>query len=388
MGSNVSQAMQIPHTPRTDRCVAVAAAAPAPRRGSWLGNLVLLLASTLIALVALEAGFRALSGRPLLKFADWRGERVAGDRLREFKAMPDPVLGWVPRPWSVHEDGYTTIEQGIRQNFGEKTVRTGAVLAVGDSFTEGWEVEDDETWPALLEKKTGIPVVNAGVGAYGTDQIVLRAEQMLPIVKPKTLIVGFLEEDIFRAGHSVFNAPKPYFTLEGGALKYHPPPMFEPRPPARAFGRFLLGLRDVLGYSAAADYVFARLNPTYWYRASDRDEYRKAGNDPAAVTCALLGRLKAQTDRDGIRVILFMQYHAPQIIDADRPSENARRVITCAGALGIRVVDQFAPLRAIETADPGALGDYYVEHEGELVGHMTAFGNEHAASILAEALRQ
>src|SRR6185503_13025029 len=146
-------------------------------RGSWRGNLALLLISLLVSLLAVEAGFRMLSNRPLLKLADWRGERVAADRLSEFKAMPDPVLGWVSRPWNVHADGYTTIEHGIRQNFDEKTVRTGAVLAVGDSFTEGWEVGDRETWPALLEKKMGMAVVNAGVGAYGTDQIVLRAEQ-------------------------------------------------------------------------------------------------------------------------------------------------------------------------------------------------------------------
>ncbi len=323
-----------------------AAAAPAPARGSARANFVLFVVSLLIALLAVEIGFRAVAGRPLLKFANWRKERVATDRLGEFKAVPDPVLGWVSRPSSYHNDGYTTLEHGIRRNFTETTIRTGAILAVGDSFTEGWEVKDHESWPALLEKKLGVPVVNAGVGAYGTDQIVLRAEQLLPIVKPKTLIVGFLEEDIFRAGHSVFGAPKPYFTLEHGSLKYHPPPPMEQVRAAGAFSGALLGLRDVLGYSAAADYLFARLNPNYWYRAGTRDEYRKANNDPVAVTCALLARLKARTDREGIRVILLMQYHAPQIVEDDAPTENAERVTGCAEALGLTVVDQFGPQRA------------------------------------------
>jgi hypothetical protein len=357
-------------------------------RGSLRANVAVFAVSLLIALVVAEAGFRLVTGVPLFKFANWRKERLATDRLREFKAMPDPVLGWVSRPWNVHPDGYTTIAYGIRQNFGEKEIRTGAVLAVGDSFTEGWEVKDHESWPAVLEKRIGKPVVNAGVGAYGTDQIVLRAEQLLPIVKPKILIVGFLEEDIFRSEHSIFGAPKPYFTLEKGALQYHPPPPVEPAQPGTALSSFVLGLRDVLGYSAAAHYLFARLNPNYWYGSGRRDEYRKAGIDPVAITCALLQRLKAETDREGIRMILFMQYYAPQIIYADAPTDNARRVVACAGAAGIRVVDQFASLHAVERADPGALGDYYVEYEGALVGHMTAWGNAHAAGLLEQALRE
>src|SRR5262249_44295496 len=133
-------------------------------RGSLRANLALLALSLLVALVIAEVGFRVAAGRPVFKLASWRAERVASERLGEFKAIPDAVRGWVPRPWSHHEDGYTTIDHGVRQNFGEKTIRTGAALAVGDSFTEGWEVKDHESWPALLEKKIGMPVINAGVG--------------------------------------------------------------------------------------------------------------------------------------------------------------------------------------------------------------------------------
>jgi hypothetical protein len=324
----------------------------------------------------------------MLKLVNWRTEGVVMDRLGEFKAIADPVLGWRPRPWNHHSDGYTTIEHGIRQNFAEKTVRTGAVLAVGDSFTEGWEVKDSESWPAQLEKRLGMPVVNAGVGAYGTDQIILRAEEMLPIVKPKILIVGFLEEDIFRAGHSVFGAPKPYFTLEKGALVFHPPEPMEPNRAGASFSPVGRKLRDILGYSAAVDYVLARLSPNYWYSAGARDDYRKIDNDPAAVTCALLRRLKARTDGDGIRVILMMQYHAMQIIEADEPGKDARRVVACAKEAGIRVVDQFAPLDEIERLNPDSMHEYYTVHGEDLFGHMTAKGNAHAADLLEKALRE
>ncbi len=362
-------------------------ARPAAGRGSLAANLLLVAVTVLVTLVVIEIGFRIVKGLPVLKLVNWRTERVVVDRLGEFKAQADPVLGWVTRPHN-RADGYTTLEHGIRRNFDENSVRTGGVLAVGDSFTEGWEVKDHETWPALLEKKTGVPVINAGVGAYGTDQIILRAEQLLPIVKPKTLIVGFLEEDILRAGHSVFGVPKPYFTLEDGALKYHAPLAIQTRGAGAVLSPFDKGIRNVLGYSAAADHLLARLDPDYWYGAGTHDGYRKVKNDAVAVTCALLQRLKARTDREGVRTILFMQYHATQIVEDDEPGSDAQRVAACARAAGMRVVDQFEPLDQIAESEPEAMGEYYHRHGPELYGHMTAKGNQHAAELLAQALRE
>ncbi|MEA2907527.1 MAG: hypothetical protein QOI12_4914 [Alphaproteobacteria bacterium] len=360
--------------------------APPAARCSRLANAGLVLASVLLSLALIETGYRLAAGLPLFKLANWRTELVVMNRLDELKGIPDAVLGWTLQPWSYNEDGYTTIDHGIRQNFDETTVRTGAVLAVGDSFTEGWDVADSESWPAYLEKLTGVAVVNAGIGGYGTDQIVLRAEQLLPIVKPKILIVGFLEADIFRAGHSIFGAPKPYFTLEGGELRYHPPEQIERRP--QVVSPLRIRVRDALGYSAAADHVLARLAPNYWYGGGTVDYFRKAGINEAEVTCALLRRLKTQTEREGIRMMLFMQHHAPLIARTEKSTYNAQYVIACAQAAGIRVLDQFASLRAIVLADPNALRDLYVGLAGgELYGHMTAKGNEHAANLIAPALR-
>src|SRR6185503_7626483 len=103
------------------------------------------------------------------------------------------------------------IAHGIRTNgLGETEVRTGGALAVGDSFTAGSEVADTETWPAQLEPLIGMPGVNAGSGGYGADQIVMRAEELLPLVQPRVLLVGMLEDDIGRVGYSSRTAAKPY----------------------------------------------------------------------------------------------------------------------------------------------------------------------------------
>ena len=45
---------------------------------------------------------------------------------------------------------------------------------MGDSFTVGDQVSNNETWPSCLEKKTSITTDNAGLSGYGTAQAVRR----------------------------------------------------------------------------------------------------------------------------------------------------------------------------------------------------------------------
>lgn len=355
-------------------------ASPTTRNGSLRANIVLAVLSSLLALFALEFGYRIVAGEPVFTYVDWRRERVMDFAHR---ANVDPVLGWTLK--AHHQsNGFNTLAHGIRRNFNETTIRTGAILAVGDSFTEGWDdVQDHETWPAHLERLTGIPVVNGAVGAYGTDQIVLRTEQLLPIVRPRTLIVGFFEEDVFRAGHSTFGGPKPHFKLENGELRFHPPNVLEQREEPKFLASVGDTLRIVLGYSAAADFLLARLVP-YWY-AGAHDSYGKVDNDALAVTCALLDRLKKRVDRDRIRMILFIQHSMERILEQKEPNNEVQLVADCAEALGIEVLDQFDSLRAIAVVDRDEYLSHYVK-DGDQYEHMSSKGNEHAARLLAAAL--
>jgi len=358
---------------------------PAARSSRW-ANVGLLLISVLAPLLAIELGYRLVAGLPLLNLANWRTEHVVMVNLGELKAVPDPVLGWTNKSSSYNEDGYTTLEHGVRKNFDETTIRTGGMLAAGDSFTEGWEVKDHESWPAVIEKLTSVPVVNAGTGGYGADQTILRAEQMLPIVKPKILLIGFHEIAITRAGHTAFGAPKPYFTFDNGELSYHPAMFVQPREKNTIAWRTAYGIREALGYSAFADYLLSRINPNFWHGDPDRDLYQRSGADEVDVTCALLQRLKSRADQDSIHMILVLQYYATLILESDRPGPYSQAVAACARDIGIRVVDQFAPLHAIvAVGGPAIIRDYYWLTDG-VFGHMTAKGNEHVANLIFAAL--
>jgi hypothetical protein len=86
-------------------------------------------------------------------------------------------------------------------------------------------------------------------------------------------------------------------------------------------------------------------------------------------------------------MMLVLQYYATLILESDRPGPHSQAVAACARDIGIRVVDQFAPLHAIAAAGgPTIIRDYYWFNDG-IFGHMTPKGNEHAANLIEPALR-
>jgi hypothetical protein len=360
------------------------APASSPKINAWAGrarNVLIFALSVVVSLVIAEIGFRIVTGVPIFDATDWRAEGVQATRTGD-RAIGDPLLGWTLMPHYSRED-FTTLDHGFRRNFDEREVRTGEILAVGDSFTEGFDdVDDANTWPAYLEKMTGTAVVNAGVAGYGTDQIVLRAEQVLPIVKPKTLVVGIFSDDISRTALSESGAPKPHFTTANGELVYHPPGPLEKGENESLFGK---AVRSVLGHSALSDHLLSSLAPGFWYPTASL--YVEVQNDPVDITCKLLVRLKKQADEKQIRFLLFLQYSGELVLEEPVIVPHMQKVTECSREAGIQVVDQFAPLQALTRGEPDLIAEYYVR-ENEDFGHMTSKGNEHAAQLLAAALKQ
>jgi hypothetical protein len=215
----------------------------------------------------------------------------------------------------------------------------------------------------------------------------LRTERILPLVKPKTLIVGLNEIDIFRTGHAPFGAPKPYFTLKDGALEFHPPEPLEIRDESGPLAQLGYAMRDVLGYSALADFVLSKLSFDFWY-GNSKQIYKRVHNYEVPVTCALLERLKKQTDAMGIRTVLFMQYYGLLILEEDDIPDSTRMVEDCARKAGYEVIDQYAPLRAIALADEDEFRSYFGFYENGEFGHMSSKGNAHAAQMIADQLKR
>lgn len=77
-----------------------------------------------------------------------------------------------------------------------KTNIAPGIAAIGDSFTMGWGVNDDETYSALLERMTGRPVYNLGVSSYATHRELLRLQTSGLLAKVDTIILQYSDNDL------------------------------------------------------------------------------------------------------------------------------------------------------------------------------------------------
>ena len=214
----------------------------------------------------------------------------------------DSELGYEPRPGvsgTLKGETLSYSADGFRNHNLDRPTATGPlILALGNSYTEGYAVSDDETWPAHLERDTGRRVLNAGVRSYGLDQIVLRAERLAPRVKPRTMVLAFIESDIGRTALLAREFRfKPYFVPvgqgegQGLELRNMPVPTGRASPPFDS-------VRAVLGYSHLLDDVMRRLGKVrLWY-----GDGIGTGLDADLISCRLMARfaeLGASRGRQG-----------------------------------------------------------------------------------------
>lgn len=346
-----------------------------PRRGA---SALLALLSTLATLLAVEA-FLRVSGGAVLGVPDRMGAvRMVGEI---YPGMHDAELGYVPRPGVSDRNVWGTrvviTEDRLRSN-GAQTPPSGEpVLAVGDSFTFGDEVNDPETWPAQLEAKIGRPVLNGGVFGYGLDQIVLRAERLLDRTGALTLVVAFTPDDVRRCEYAYRYAWKPWFEVVDGALAIRGVPVPEPGTPPPGEPLW----RRALRWSFLGDAVMRRLDPADWLIPDSLRVHRQG----VSVARLLIDRLADAAQTRGLLLLLVVQWHP--FADAAPAPPLVRHALE----RGIPVLATEALLRRrIAAHERGAEGLFKVLTDDERVrgfGHLTPEGNGVVARAIARRLR-
>ncbi|HRE77868.1 MAG TPA: hypothetical protein PLL09_08585 [Flavobacterium sp.] len=140
----------------------------------------------------------------------------------------DSLLGWSHGKWK--QDGiYFSDSNGFRcseEDFKAKikTQNHYDIICIGDSFTHGDAVVYEDTWPAILSKKTNRSVLNMGSGGYGIDQALLRF--MNNEITCDTIIFGLVSGDLERSLSTVYSyygggvKTKPRFKFEENSNKY------------------------------------------------------------------------------------------------------------------------------------------------------------------------
>jgi hypothetical protein len=315
---------------------------------------------------------------PVLSDANFRNERVVQVALSA-ASQYDRVVGWTLKPFFA-SDGFNTIEYGIRKNSpAPEAPDTGAVLVVGSSFTAGSEVKDWETWPAQLEQLLHQRVLNAAVGGYSVDQIVLRAEQLIPLLRPRTLILEVMDLAIQWNGYSNRSRPKPYFTMQDGRLVAHNSPV-----PALASATDRLDrVKNMAGHFLLVDRLMSVAAADAWY-TSPENIITRIQSDEVEVSCQLLEDLKGRADAGGVRMLLLTHIAGPEVV-SDAPPNNLQLVEQCARAIGVQVAGTFPAFKTVHQRSSEEYARHFVMH-GETFGHMSAIGHQLIAHVAAAAL--
>ena len=336
-------------------------------------KLIFGLAPLMFLLLASEIVARVDRGT-LLRLENHRLLRLERSR-RGYPTMKDPRLGYVPIPSYSSRDNLwmkqvTIDENGFRSNGTTVRPEGRPIVAVGDSFTFGDEVNDDETWPAWLERTLERPVTNGGVFGYSFGQSILRAEAILDEQPADWLVVAFIPSDIDRCECSKWYAWKPYFDLKDRGLVLHTPPVELPPDAGEArMKRF----KNALGYSALLDSVLAHTPTRAWWFT---DALTIRVHPPGAgleISKRLVNRIAARSVEEGYRLLLVAQ--------GKRADERATALIDHARRSGVAVLDLLTEFLAEEAKDPGVRNRYFQ-------GHMTVEGNRWVANHISRHIRE
>lgn len=179
--------------------------------------------------------------------------------------------------------------RGMREFAFRKETGMLRIAVLGDSFTFGDEVSDDEAYPAQLQALLPTAeIINMGVHGYGHDQMLLLFEDEGVRYRPDLVILGFVAADMYRNLLAFRDYAKPSFVLVDGALVLRGVPV----PSPEKFLRERSWEPSLLG-------VFRLLKERF---GRDQNEVRMRA---ALLTAAILDRLAEVCRMSGAELDLF-----------------------------------------------------------------------------------
>jgi len=212
-----------------------------PRLRATILNTGLALASVGIVLAVLEGVARVAE-----RSRGGGKERDEASRYVEH----DPRLGWRKKPGARvrYERREYSVEVavnagGLRDPERPVSAAPGTfrILALGDSFVEGYTVDMPLTVTQVLEKSLSAPacpveVLNAGTAAYSTDQEYLfYLDQGVRYSPQVVLLFAYYNDILWNTAVNYFGSPKPLLEKRGDQLVLTndpvPPPYRGPTPP-------------------------------------------------------------------------------------------------------------------------------------------------------------
>jgi hypothetical protein len=371
-----------------------------------LANLALAAAAVGCVLLVLEGALRVVRAR------QGAGKEDATlDRYSEH----DPVLGWRKRPgaratYNRREYRVEVVINRLGLRDPERALEapgTFRILALGDSFLEGYSVPLEATVTQDLERSLAAPgcpveVINGGTSAYSTDQEYLFYREEGHRYGAGVVALFFYYNDIyFNTVGSYFGSPKPRLSFKGPRPEprrevQEPEPAeerpAEPEPPPSgsallAFVRERLERGAPNAYSALAGMGIVdpiRVVPPRTelkvYKRKPTTEIEKAWE----ATQRILEALRDETTSHGARLVVVYVPSRMEVSDRDWALTRIRygldekwdrglvkeRLAGITGPAGIPLLDLTPAMRGEE----GLFSGPYYRYDGHwnAIGHRTA----------------
>jgi len=274
----------------------------------------------------------------------------------------DPTKGWGLRPgrWDFAGRTIAANSRGIRGGSEYAAGRRPGVLRIvvmGDSFTFGEGVADDETFPSRLQARLGpgVEVLNLGVHGYGHDQMLIRLREEGLRYEPDLVVLGYYADDVSRNALAFRDYAKPRFVLRDGSLVLTGSPV---PTPGQVLAReiFRSHLKELVAMA------WRSLHPQV-----------RPSADEVRLTAAILDAMRRTAESRGAR---FLIVDLPPVAEIALPGETGPSeawIVDHAHSRGLPICRTRAALRH-------RLGGAPVRG---LRGHYDAAVQDHVADILA-----
>jgi hypothetical protein len=304
---------------------------------------------------------------------------------------PDSITGYSlvdNGTFVINEPGWNnnatiTIRQGVRVNPNFKPTATdGAILAVGHSFVFGDQVSDDETWPALLERRLDRRVINGGVSGFGPVEAVLRAEQLLKVQTYSLVILSIKVPDEFdrRIGYDrnrvakLGNTYLPAVIREGGKLRLTT---------VEENHRFVSDnficahpwIAELFFWSHIAKRYFSRLDYDGLCQTSIYHPKAATEHEILQFTVERFATLP-------VNKAILIQYPRTSFestVEADKAIDEAQSIRNAANRHGVPVIDTYDALKNKPLHETYIYSSWYPHHSRR--------GNEVVADLIASEIR-
>ncbi|MFX0194692.1 MAG: SGNH/GDSL hydrolase family protein [Candidatus Hodarchaeota archaeon] len=248
----------------------------------------------------------------------------------------DSLLGWKHLP---NHDGRFIMSdfdihvkingQGLRDRPYSYQRQKGVfrIVVLGDSFTWGFGVEQDQIFTEIIERsQDNLEVINMGVSGYSTDQEYLLLKEEGLKYQPQLIMLMFFDNDIYENSLAVnyFIYPKPKFSIVNAqlVLTNRPLPKVSPLRKVHYFLRTHLitynVLVRVLSYNQTKPIRLSRKlasGITLWLTGKKKE-------NPFELTCAIISELKALSETCGAQLVIVKIATQDQALDFDNTKPN------------------------------------------------------------------